>query len=151
MSLGDFLTKLPAMVLCLEESPGGFCDGGCCCCFPHWRFLCFQVTFPCHWHSTLASQAREGHQQIWALLWLLSVALLFTRFFRHIFTASTTVLSGYFFTHRRFLTLHSFPTFLARSYDSDTGNNTPPRILLWAYLHRVVPFQLTHGLELLIF
>ena len=26
-------TKLPAMVLCSGEPPGGFCDVGCCCCF----------------------------------------------------------------------------------------------------------------------
>ena len=43
-----------------------------------------------------------------------------------------------FFTRRRFFTLHSFPTFLARFYDWDTGRNTPSRILLCAYPHRVL-------------
>ena len=32
MSLGDFLTNIRAMVLCLGEPPGGFCNAGCCCC-----------------------------------------------------------------------------------------------------------------------
>ena len=27
------------MVLCLGEPPRGFCDVGCCCCFPHRRFF----------------------------------------------------------------------------------------------------------------
>ena len=49
--------------------------------FPHWRFLHFRATFPCHRHSTLASQAREGLHQLWALPWLLSVALRFPGFF----------------------------------------------------------------------
>ena len=55
-------------------------------------FLRFRATFPCHRHSTLASRAREGLHQLWALPWLLSIALLF----RHIFTASATVLSEHF-------------------------------------------------------
>ena len=32
--------------------------------FPHWRFLHFRATFPCHQHSTLASQARESLHQL---------------------------------------------------------------------------------------
>ena len=126
------------MVLCLGEPPGGFYDVGCCC-FHHWWFIRFQATFPCHRHSTLASQAREGLHQLWTLPWLLSVALLFARLFRHIFTASAMVLSGLFYTHRRFFTLNSFPTFLARFSDSDTGRNTLSRIFICACPHRVVP------------
>ena len=64
-----------------------FCDVVCCC------FYVSGLHFPCHWHSTLASQACECLHLLWALPWLLSIALLF----RHIFTASATVLSGYFF------------------------------------------------------
>ena len=80
-----------------------FCDVACC------LFLRFWTTFPCHRHSTLASQAREGFCQLWALPWLLSIALLF----RHIFIASATVLSGHFLpTGVFFLTLlpHIFST-----------------------------------------
>ena len=33
-----------------------------------------------------------------------------------------------FFTHRRFFSLHSFPTFLARFCDSDVGRNAPSRM-----------------------
>ena len=46
-----------------------------------------------------------------------------------------------FFTHRRFFTLQSFPTFLARFVTQmrDAGRNTPSRMLLCACPHRVVP------------
>ena len=59
-----------------------------CCC----SFLCiyFQATLPCHRHSTLASQTREGLHQLWALPQLLSIAFSFSS------TASATVLSGHF-------------------------------------------------------
>ena len=50
----------------------------------------FQDTLPCHWHSTLASQAREGLHQLWALPRLLLIAFSFSS------TASATVLSGHF-------------------------------------------------------
>ena len=124
------------MVLCLREPPGGFCDIGCCCCccccyFPHWRFLRFQATFPCHQHSTLASQAREGLRQFWALPWLLLVALLFPGFFVNCSTVGATVLSRYFLPTGVFyltLLLHIFGTFC----DSDAGRNTLSRILLCA-------------------
>ena len=32
--------------------------------FPHWGFLRFRATFPCHRHSTLASQTREDLHQL---------------------------------------------------------------------------------------
>ena len=57
----------------------------------------FQATLPCHQHSTLASQTREGLHQLWALPRLLSIAFSFSS------TASATVLSGHFFTYKRFL------------------------------------------------
>ena len=50
----------------------------------------FQATFPCHRHSTLAFQTREGLHQLWALPQLLSIAFSFSS------TASATVLSGHF-------------------------------------------------------
>ena len=53
-------------------------------------FIHFQTTLPCHRHSTLASLAREGLHQLWALLQLLLIAFSFSS------TAGTTVLSGYF-------------------------------------------------------
>ena len=52
--------------------------------------FCFQATLPCHWHSTLTSQAHEGLHQLWALLRLLLIAFSFSS------TASATVLSGSF-------------------------------------------------------
>ena len=33
--------KTPSDGTCLREPPGGFCDVGCCCFLPHWRFLTF--------------------------------------------------------------------------------------------------------------
>ena len=73
-------------------------------------FLHFWATFPCHRHATLVSQACEGLHQLWALPWLLSIALLL----RHIFTASATVLSGHFLpTGVFYLTL--FPHIFART------------------------------------
>ena len=57
----------------------------------------------------------------------------FAGLFRHIFTASATVLSGHFFVP---CTPSShFGTF----YDSDVGRSIPSRILLGACPHRVVP------------
>ena len=53
-------------------------------------FIYFQATLPCHRHSTLASQAREGIHQLWALPRLLLIAFSFSS------TASATVLSGHF-------------------------------------------------------
>ena len=62
-----------------------FWSSFCCCCSFH-----FQVALPYHRHSTLASLAHEGLHQLWALPWLLLIALTFSS------TASTTVLSGRF-------------------------------------------------------
>ena len=53
-------------------------------------FFHFQSTFPCHQHSTLASQNREGLHQIWAIPRLLSIAFAFAS------TARATALSGRF-------------------------------------------------------
>ena len=63
--------------------------------YPHWRFLCFQATFPCHRHTTLVSQTRKCLLQLWALPWLVSIALFCQDFPSH-FIASAAFLRGYF-------------------------------------------------------
>ena len=71
-------------------------------------FIHFQAILPCHWRSTLASQAREDLQQLCALPRLLLIAFSFS------FTASATILSRHFLPtgifylmllHRRLLAL----------------------------------------------
>ena len=88
--------KTPSDGTCLGEPLGGFC---CCSFLMLWSsfifilllfFIHFQATLPCHWHSTLASQAREGFQQLWALPQLLLIASSFSS------TTSATDLSGLF-------------------------------------------------------
>ena len=53
-------------------------------------FIHFLATLSCHRHSILASQAREGLHQFWALPWVLLIAFSFSS------TASAMVLSGHF-------------------------------------------------------
>ena len=53
--------------------------------FIHCCFYISGLLIPCHLHSALASQAREGLNQLWALPWPLSIAFAFA-----------TVLSGHF-------------------------------------------------------
>ena len=87
----------------------------CCCCssFVAFHFVVvssfdFQATWPCHRHSTLASQTREGLHQLWALPRLLLIAFSFSS------TGNATVLSGYFLpTGVFYLTL--LPNILAQS------------------------------------
>ena len=89
-------------------------------------FLRFQATFPCHQYSTMPSQAREDLHRLWTVSWLLSVALLSPRLFRHNFTASATALSGHFLPTGVFylpLLPHIFDTLC----DSDSCRNTPSR------------------------
>ena len=69
-------------MLCIFICP---CFSFCWCCI-----FIFQATLPCQRHSTLASQAREGLHQLWALPQLLLIASSFSS------TASATVLSGHF-------------------------------------------------------
>ena len=41
------LNKTPSDGTCLGEPPRGFCDVGCCCCLPQWRFSflhCFSMS-----------------------------------------------------------------------------------------------------------
>ena len=93
------------------------CSSFCCCCCSSFHF---QATLPSHWHSTLASQAREGLHQLWALPWLLLIAFSFSS------TASTIVLSGHFlptgFFYFKLLPdiFGTFPTFLAHSWHFGT-------------------------------
>ena len=66
----------------------------------------FQATLPCHWHSTLASQTREGLHQLWALPRLLSITFSFSS------ATSATVLSGHFLPTGLFYQhFGTFPTF----------------------------------------
>ena len=82
------------MVLSLGEPPWRFllllfihfCSSFCCSCSSFHFLACL----PCHQHSTLVSQAREGLKQLWALPRLLLIAFAFSS------TASATVLSGRF-------------------------------------------------------
>ena len=90
------------------ENLRSFCSFCCCCCCSSFIFIdhylhyqhcrCFgdvssfdfQATFPCHWHSVLASQTSESLHQPWALPRLLSIAFSFSS------TSSAMVLSGHF-------------------------------------------------------
>ena len=96
-------------------------------------FYVFRAIFLCHRHSAPASQAREGFHRPWALPWLLSVALLFPRLFRHSFTASVTFLSG------NFLSTGIFYLTLLRQHFWNSLWLRWSRIILCAYPHRVVP------------
>ena len=84
--------------------------------------------------------ARESLHGLWALPWLLSVALLFARLFPSQFYDERYGFEWAFFTHRLFFTLRSFTKIFRTVCDSDTGRNTPSRILLCTCPHIVVPF-----------
>ena len=108
--------------------------------FPNWRFLCFRTTFLCHRHSNPASQPVKASTGSELYPGYFRLTYFLPGFFRHSFTTSATVLSGHFFTHRLFFTLRSFTKIFRTVCDSDTGRNTPSRILLCACPHIVVPF-----------
>ena len=101
---GTFLGRTSVEVFVVVHFCFSFC--GCssfhfwssfyCCCFS----FHFQAAFPCHRHSILASEAREDLHQLWALLWLLSIAFAFPS------PASATILSKRFYP-QAFLTLRS--------------------------------------------
>ena len=95
------------MSLCSGELPVRFL---CCCSFLMCIFICrcssfccwlffidFQATLPCHRHSTLASQGREGLHQLWALPQLLLITFSFSS------TVSATVFEWACLTNRHFL------------------------------------------------
>ena len=100
--------------------------------------LRFRASVPCYRHSTLVSQAREGLHQLWALPWLLSVALLLPGFFLRVLRRALRFWAGVFYP-QAFFCLELLPHILARFCDSDVGRNTPSRILLCACPHKVVP------------
>ena len=146
--LGD-LTKLPAMVLCLGEPPADVFDVDCCCCFfPYWRFLRFRTTFPCHRHSNLASQVREGLHQLWALPWLLSVALYLPDFSVTVLPRAQQFWLGIFYTQALF-TLRSFLTCLT-GFVTQCRQENPIQVPPLCLPSQSCPFRLTQGLELLI-
>ena len=109
-----------------------------CCSF----LFRFQATLPCHRHSTLASQAREGLHQLWALPQLLLIAFCFhlpraLRFWVGIFYPQA------FFTLRFFATFLAQPTFIKASLGvgssslkfaglhTDPGNADPTHLFVW--------------------
>ena len=103
---------------------------------PHWRFLHFQATFLCHPHFTLASHVDEDLHQLRALHWLLLVALLLPDF-------SVTVSNECYAFERAFLPTGAFlpstPSPLFGTFcNSDVGRNTPSRILICAYPHKII-------------
>ena len=100
--------------------------------------LRFRASVPCYRHSTLVSQAREGLHQLWALPWLLSVALLLPGFFLRVLRRALRFWAGVFYP-QAFFCLELLPHILARFCDSDVGRNTPSRILVCACAHKVVP------------
>ena len=116
---------------------------------PHWRFLRFRATFPCHRHSTLASQAPEGLHQLWALPWLLSVTLLLPGFFVT-FVRQRYRFEWAFFTHTGvFFTLPSFPTsWYVFMTQMRAGKPHPGSSSVHALTE--LSLRLTHGLEILI-
>ena len=77
------------------------------------RFVRFRATFSCHRHSTLDSQAREGLHQLWALPWLLLVALLLPGLSVTVLPQALRFWLGIFYPEV-FFTLRSFSTFLTR-------------------------------------
>ena len=141
----SWLSKTPSDGTCLREPPGRFCDVGCCCFWPHWRFfisLLFDViphpSVDYHWvfapilySQSSPSQIDSGHFHF-----------NFSRLFN--FTASGTVLS------ERFLPTGVFyPTVLPlwlRCGQEHPIHNLPLCLLLQS-----CPFRLGHGLELLMF
>ena len=99
------------------------------------RVLRFWALFPCYQHST---QAREGIHQLWALSWLLLVALLFPGFSVRFLSRAQRVWAGIFYP-QAFLpctTSTHFGTFC----DTDPGRNTPSRVLFCTCSRRVVSF-----------
>ena len=102
----------------------------------HWRFFRFRATFPCHRHSTLASQAYEGLHQLWVVPWLLFVTLLLRGFY---VTALSQVLrfwAGIFYSQAF---LPRIPSLHGTFCDSDGGRITPTRIHLCPCPHKIVP------------
>ena len=119
-------TKLPAMVLCLGEHPGGFCDVGCCCVvFLTGGFYVSGLLFPCHRHSTPASQTREGLHWLWVLPWLLSVALLLPGFSITVLLRALRFWVGIIYP-QTFFTLRSFTDIFGTFCDSDAGRTPNP-------------------------
>ena len=139
MFLGDVckLNKTPRDSTCLEEPPGG-----CCYCFTSLEVF----AFPYHQHSTMGSQAREGLHQLWALFWLLSVALLLPGFSVKVFPRALRFWADAFYP-QAFFTLHSFPTSWHVLW-LRCGQEHPIQDHRLCLPSQSCPFWLTHGLEL---
>ena len=96
--------------------------------------------------STMGSQAREGLHQLWALSWLLSVALLLPGFSVTVFPRALRFWADVFYP-QAFLTLHSFPTFWHVLW-LRFGQEHPIQDRRLCLPSQSCPFWLTHGLEL---
>ena len=112
--IGDFckLNKTPSDGTCLGEPPGGFCDVGCCCCF--YLIGDFYISGLSSLPTALqpSFSGREGGHQLWALPWLLLVALPLPGFSVTVLPRALRFLLGILY-QQGFFTLGSLPTFLA--------------------------------------
>ena len=157
-SLATFVnsTKLPAIAVCLGEPPVGFCDVGCCycccCCFPHWRILHFRATFlatgtpPWLLRPVKASTSSELYPGYFRLLY-------FCQAFPSQFYRECYGFEWAFFTHRHFLPYAPSPIFLAHfvtQLRAGCGQEHPIQDPPLCLPSQSCPFQLAHGLELLI-
>ena len=127
---------------------GAFCDVGCCG-FSHWRFLSFRATFSCHQHSTLASQAREGFHQFWALYPDYFRLLYFCQIFPSHFYRERYGFERTLFTHSRFLLCTPSPQFWEILWLRSEQEH-PIKDPTLSLPSQSWPFPLTHGLELFI-
>ena len=131
-------TKLPAMVLCLGEPPGGFCDVGCCCCFSSLEAF----TIPGYFSLPLA--LHPGFSGPWRPPPALSSTLATFSCFTFCQAFSVRVLpralrfSVDIFYPQAFLSLHFFSDIFGTACDSDAGRSTLSSILICACPHRVV-------------
>ena len=139
MFLGDFckLNKTAIDGTCLGEAPGGFCDVGCCCCC----FTSLEVFFlHCFLTSSLIlPRAIAGFLHSFYTFSAQLIAEWFATLSFNLsgLTASVMVLSGRFLPTGAFLP--GTPSLRFGAFcDSNAGRNTPSRILLCVYQHKVV-------------
>ena len=127
------------MVLCLGEPPRGFCDVGCCCCFPHRRFFihflssiycCSSFIFVLHFvvvvlHfiSRLLFHVTDTPPWLLRPVKASTSSELYPGYFRLLYFCQAFPSQLYrerygfewaFFTHRRFLPYAPSPTFLTQ-------------------------------------
>ena len=123
------------------QPPGGFCDVGCCCCF----FDLVEVfTFSGYFSMPSALQPGfSGLHRLWALPWLLSVALLLPTFLDFLFLPRVLRFWASIFYPRFYPTLFC----LWLRWGQKDPIQDPPLCLP----SQSCPFGRTHGLELFMF